>query len=145
MTFDNQFCLRGGVAFVFLLIIIGCSTKTSTLETASISPLSATISEIDDHGNAVTDLLIKAFTERGWQLGDTLEATFATGQPIQIKFVENYSDVPVGEYLGRFSTSTGWFKIAINHGNIAETLQLKSASKVTLRKVEPSFPEKEVP
>ena len=145
MTFDNQFRLRGGVAFVFLLIIIGCSTKTSTLETASISPLSATISEIDDHGNAVTDLLIKAFTERGWQLGDTLEATFATGQPIQIKFVENYGDVPVGEYLGRFSTSTGWFKIAINHGNIAETLQLKSASKVTLRKVEPSFPEKEVP
>lgn len=145
MTFDNQFRLRGGVAFVFLLIIIGCSTKTSTLETASISPLSATISEIDAHGNAVTDLLIEAFTERGWQLGDTLEATFATGQPIQIKFVENYSDVPVGEYLGRFSTSTGWFKIAINHGNIAETLQLKSASKVTLRKVEPSFPEKEVP
>lgn len=145
MTFDNQFRLRGGVAFVCLLLIIGCSTKTSTLETASISPLSATISEIDAHGNAVTDLLIEAFTERGWQLGDTLEATFATGQPIQIKFVENYSDVPVGEYLGRFSTSTGWFKIAINHGNIAETLQLKSASKVTLRKVEPSFPEKEVP
>ena len=145
MTFDNQFRLRGGVAFVFLLIIIGCSTKTSTLETASISPLSATISEIDAHGNAVTDLLIKAFTERGWQLGDTLEATFATGQPIQIKFVENYGDVPVGEYLGRFSTSTGRFKIAINHGNIAETLQLKSQSKVTLRKVEPSFPEKEVP
>lgn len=145
MTFDNQFRLRGGVAFVFLLIIIGCSTKTSTLETASISPLSATISEIDGHGNAVTDLLIEAFTERGWQLGDTLEATFATGQPIQIKFVENYSDVPVGEYLGRFSTSTGWFKIAINHGNIAETLQLKSQSKVTLRKVEPSFSEKEVP
>lgn len=145
MTFDNQFRLRGGVAFVFLLIIIGCSTKTSTLETASISPLSATISEIDGHGNAVTDLLIEAFTERGWQLGDMLEATFATGQPIQIKFVENYSDVPVGEYLGRFSTSTGWFKIAINHGNIAETLQLKSQSKVTLRKVEPSFLEKEVP
>lgn len=145
MTFDNQFRLRGGVAFVCLLLIIGCSTKTSTLETASISPLSATISEIDAHGNAVTDLLIEAFTERGWQLGDTLEATFATGQPIQIKFVENYSDVPVGEYLGRFSTSTGWFKIAINHGNIAETLQLKSLSKVTLRKVEPSFPEKEVP
>lgn len=145
MTFDNQFRLRGGVAFVFLLIIIGCSTKTSTLETASISPLSATISEIDDHGNAVTDLLIKAFTERGWQLGDTLEATFATGQPIQIKFVENYGDVPVGEYLGRFSTSTGWFKIAINHGNIAETLQLKSASKVTLRKVALAVQQKEVP
>ena len=150
MTFDYRFRLHGhGVTFVCLLIItaliIGCSAKTSTLETASISPLSATITEIDDHGNAVTDLLSEAFTERGWQLGDTLEATFATGQPIQIKFVENYGDVPVGEYLGRFSTSTGRFKIAINHGNIAEKLQLKSGSKVTLRKVEPSFPEKEVP
>lgn len=145
MTFDNQFRLRGGVAFFCLLIIIGCSAKTSTLETPNISPLSATISEIDDHGNAVTDLLSEAFTERGWQLGDTLEATFATGQPIQIKFVENYGDVPVGEYLGRFSTSTGRFKIAINRGDIAETLHLKSQSKVTLRKVDLAVQEKEVP
>ncbi len=139
MTFTYRFYLRGGVTFASLLIIaallIGCSTKTGTQESAAMQQLSATLTEIDDHGNAVTGLLSEAFTARGWQLGDTLEATFATGQTIQLKFVENYGDVPVGNYLGRFSTSTGRFKIAINRGDIAETLQLKSASKVTLRKV----------
>jgi S-adenosylmethionine hydrolase len=98
--------------------------------------LSGTIVEIDDHGNAVTDLEIAPFTERNWKLGDTLEATFETGQKVQIKFVENYGDVPVGDYLGRFSTSTKQFKIAINMGDIAKTLALKSQSKVVLQKVD---------
>ena len=105
-------------------------------ENPQMASLSGTIVEIDDHGNAVTDLEIGPFTERGWQLGDTFEATFATGQKIQIKFVENYGDVPVGDYLGRFSTSTKQFKLAINMGNITEALKLKNQSKVVLQKVE---------
>ena len=121
------------VATVFL---IGCSQKTGVPENPHIAPLAATIVEIDDHGNAVTNLEIAPFTARGWKLGDTLEATFATGQKIRIKFVENYGDVPVGDYLGRFSTSTKQFKIAINMGNISETLKLKNQSKVVLQKVE---------
>ena len=116
--------------------LIGCTQKTQVPETPQATLLSGTIVEIDDHGNAVTDLYIAPFTERGWELGDTLEATFATGQKIQIKFVENYGDVPEGEYLGRFSTSTKQFKIAINMGNISKTLELKSQSKVVLQKVE---------
>ena len=119
-----------------LTLLIGCGSQTNTLENAEMMSISATITEIDDYGNAVTDLLIASFTERGWELGDTLEATFETGEKIRIKFVENYGDVPVGEYLGRFSTSTKRFKIAINRGNIAETLKLKSPSKVVIRKVE---------
>ncbi len=103
-----------------------------------MASLTGKIVEIDDHGNAVTDLEIDSFTERGWKLGDTLTATFETGQKIQIKFVENYGDVPVGDYLGRFSTSTERFKIAINMGDIAKTLELSSPSKVILQKVEPS-------
>ena len=117
--------------------LIGCTQKTQVTETPQATLLSGTIVEIDDHGNAVTDLYIAPFTERGWKLGDTLEATFATDQKIQIKFVENYGDVPEGEYLGRFSTSTKQFKIAINMGNIAEALKLESESEVTLQKVEP--------
>ena len=119
-------------------LLIGCSQKTNAPETSQVTSLSGMIVEIDDHGNAVTDLYIAPFTERGWKLGDTLEATFATGQKIQIKFVENYGDVPEGEYLGRFSTSTNQFKIAINMGNIAESLKLKNQSKVVLQKVEAS-------
>ena len=122
--------------FMTITLLIGCSQKTEAPETPQAASLSGTIVEIDDHGNAVTDLYIAPFTERGWKLGDTLEATFATGQKIQIKFVENYGDVPEGEYLGRFSTSTKQFKIAINMGNISKTLELKNQSKVILQKVE---------
>jgi len=122
--------------FITIALLIGCSQKTSMPENPQMASLSGTIVEIDDHGNAVTDLEIAAFTDRGWKLEDTLEATFATGQKIQIKFVENYGDVPEGEYLGRFSTSTKQFKIAINMGNIAESLKLKNQSKVILQKVE---------
>lgn len=118
-----------------IAVLVGCSQKTNVSETEEMTSLTGTIVEIDDHGNAVTDLYIAPFTERGWELGDMFEATFATGQKIQIKFVENYGDVPEGEYLGRFSTSTHQFKIAINMGNIAESLKLKSESKVVLQKV----------
>lgn len=143
MKFYYQFCFRyWKLAFAGVLmtavLLIGCGQKTSTLETPQMTSLTGTIVEIDDHGNAVTDLEIDPFTERGWKLGDTLEATFATGQKIQIKLVENYGDVPVGDYLGRFSTSTKQFKIAINMGNIAEALKLKNQSEVVLQKVEPS-------
>ncbi len=128
-----------GLTVVFFLLqialIIGCSTKAGVQENTQMTQLSATITEIDDHGNAVTDLLIKVFHERGWQLGDILEMTFETNKKIKIKFVENYGDVPEGEYLGRFSTSTQRFKIAINHGDLAKTLSLESPSKVLLRKV----------
>ena len=119
------------------VLFIGCSQKTGIPESPQTASLSGTIVEIDDHGNVVTDLEIAPFTERGWKLGDTLEATFETGQKVQIKFVENYGDVPVGDYLGRFSTSTKQFKIAINMGDIAKTLALKSQSKVVLQKVDP--------
>ena len=118
-----------------LPFLVGCSQKASVPETGAMTSLTGTIVEIDDHGNAVTDLTIAPFTERGWELGDTLEATFATGQKIQIQFVENYGDVPEGDYLGRFSTSTHQFKIAINMGNITESLKLKNQSKVVLQKV----------
>lgn len=140
MKFYYQPCsYRWKLVFVTLLttlsLLVGCSQKASVPETGEMTSLTGTIVEIDDHGNAVTDLYIAPFTERGWKLEDTLEATFATGQKIQIKFVENYGDVPEGDYLGRFSTSTHQFKIAINMGNIAESLKLKSDSKVVLQKV----------
>ena len=141
MKFRYRSCFRcWKLAFAGVLmtavLLIGCSQKIGTPETPQTASLSGTIVEIDDHGNAVTDLEIAPFTERGWKLGDALEATFETGQKIRIKFVENYGDVPVGDYLGRFSTSTKQFKLAINMGNISETLKLKSESKVVLQKVE---------
>lgn len=141
VKFRYQFCSYDWrsalvVVLVTTTLFIGCSQKIGTPEASQTASLTGTIVEIDDHGNAVTDLEIAPFTERGWKLGDTLEATFATGQKIQIKFVENYGDVPVGDYLGRFSTSTKQFKLAINMGNISEALKLKNQSKVVLQKIE---------
>ena len=130
--------LAGIIVLMAIPLLIGCSQKTNAPAASQAMSLTGTIVEIDDHGNAVTDLYIAPFTERGWKLGDTLEATFATGPKIQIKFVENYGDVPEGEYLGRFSTSTKQFKIAINMGNIAESLKLKSESEVILQKIDSS-------
>ena len=143
MKYYYQSCLNYWRAahiavLVIVTLLIGCSQKTGMPESSQRVSLTGAIVEIDDHGNAVTDLYIAAFTERDWKLGDTLEATFETGQKVQIKFVENYGDVPVGDYLGRFSTSTQQFKIAINMGNISETLKLENQSKVVLQKVESS-------
>ena len=126
------------VAVITTAVLIGCSQKTSAPESSQPTSLTGTITEIDDHGNAVTDLVIAPFTEHAWKLGDTLVAAFATGQKIEIKYVENYGDVPEGDYLGRFSTSTQRFKIAINMGNIAKTLELKSGTEVVLQKVDSS-------
>ena len=143
MKFFYQSCLRcWKIVLVVICLgtvsLIGCSQKTSAPEALQTVSLSGTIVEIDDHGNAVTDLEIAPFTERGWKLGDTLEAAFETGQKVQIKFVENYGDVPVGDYLGRFSTSTKQFKIAINMGDLTKTLKLKNQTKVVLQKVDVS-------
>ena len=141
MKFRYQSCSYDWMSALIAVLVtttlfIGCSQKIGTPEASQTASLTGTIVEIDDHGNAVTDLEIAPFTERGWQLGDTLEATFETGQTIRIKFVENYGDVPVGDYLGRFSTSTKQFKLAINMGNISEALKLKTQNKVVLQKVE---------
>ena len=140
MTFYYNYRISFGILTIACSLLTiasftGCGGKTGVQENTDLTYLSATITEIDDHGNGVTDLLIKSFTERGWQLGDRLEVTFTNGQTIIFPYVENYSDVPEGEYLGRFSTSTKRFKIAINQGDLAKTLNLESPSKVILRKV----------
>ncbi len=114
--------------------MLGCSSKTIENESSDMPILSGTITEIDDHGNAVTDLTVQAFTKNGWKLGDSLEVAFSTGQKITIKYVENYSDVPDGDYLGRFSTSTGRFKIAINNGYLSGALKLKVPTQIGITK-----------
>ena len=91
---SNYWKLAIIAVFITTACFLGCSQKTDTPENPQMVSLSGTIIEIDDHGNAVTDLVIAPFTERGWKLGDTLEAAFATGQKIEIKYVENYGDVP---------------------------------------------------
>ena len=120
------------------LIVIGCGQKEVPPQALKASTVSGTIVEIDMHGNAVTDILWAAFTEQGWKLGDTLEVTFGSDTKIEIPFVDNYGDVPVGAYLGRFSVSTGNFKIAINEGSLAEALKLAAGSGVMLKKIEVS-------
>ena len=141
MKYNNKIYLSiFYLVFACILLTIpfmqGCSGKTIETGSSDIPSLTGTITEIDDHGNAVTDITVKAFMKNGWKLGDSLELAFSSGQKIAIKYVENYSDVPDGDYLGRFSTSTGkFFKIAINNGYLADALKLKIKTTIRLRKV----------
>ena len=124
------------------ILWLGCSGKTGTeegmakAEKATHEEIVGQITEIDNHANVVTDIKPAAFTELGWNLKDTITVEFEDGQTINCLYVENYGDVPVGDYLVRFSIEGSVLKIAINEGYLAETLKIKSPGKVVLRRTQ---------
>ena len=65
------------------------------------------ITAIDNHANVVTDIKPAVFSTLGWKLKDTITVEFEDGQKISCRYVENYGDVPVGDYLVRFRLSGG--------------------------------------
>jgi S-adenosylmethionine hydrolase len=119
------------------LLMIGCARvlKRGNLKAKIVNgEIVGHIDTIDDHGNAVTNIPENLFTRLEWQIGETLEVEFTKGRKIQCQYVKDYGDVPVGDYLCRFS-SEGLFKIAINQGYLAENLKLEKSSKVIIRKI----------
>jgi len=118
--------------------MIGCvktALKRGSLKAEVINgEIIGHIDTIDDHGNAVTNIPENLFAKLEWQIGDTLKVEFTKGQKIQCQYVKDYGDVPVGDYLCRFS-SEGLLKIAINQGYLAEDLKLEKFSKVIIRKI----------
>ena len=124
------------------MLWMGCSGKTATeegmaeTERAAPEEIVGQITSIDNHANVVTDIKPAAFTGLGWKLKDTITVEFDDGQKINCRYVENYGDVPVGDYLVRFSVEQSVLKIAINEGYLAETLKIKSPGKVVLRKMQ---------
>ena len=128
---------------IVTMLFIGCSRKvvkdkeSGKVQTVTSKEILGRIIEIDDHANAVTNIELSQFTGLGWDLGDLLEVEFEGGQTIRCLYVLNYGDVPVGDYLVRFSESTGLLKIAINAGYLARALTLKkSPSKLIIRRVQ---------
>ena len=121
---------------------LGCGGKTSTeegmagAEKAASEEIMGQITSIDNHANVVTDIKPAAFSALGWKLKDAITVEFEDGQKIDCRYVENYGDVPVGDYLVRFDIEESLLKIAINEGYLAETLKIKSPGKVVLRKME---------
>ena len=121
---------------------LGCGGKTTTdegmatAEKAASEEIVGKITSIDNHANVVTDIKPAAFTGLGWKLKDTITVEFEDGGEINCRYVENYGDVPVGDYLVRFSVEQSVLKIAINEGYLAETLKIKSSGKVVLRKMQ---------
>ena len=130
------------ILMVGTMLWMGCGGKTGMeegmagVEKAAPEEIVGQITAIDNHANVVTDIKLDAFTALGWQLKDTITAEFADGQQIDCHYVENYGDVPVGDYLVRFSIDGSVLKIAINEGYLAETLKIKSPGKVILRKMQ---------
>ena len=130
------------ILMVGTMLWLGCSGKTATeggmAETEKAAPeeIMGQITSIDNHANVVTDIKPAAFTALGWKLKDAITVEFEDGQKINCRYVENYGDVPVGDYLVRFSVDGGVLKIAINEGYLAETLKIKSPGKVVLRRTQ---------
>ena len=140
--------MKYNVLFYALILIVGtmlwlgCSGKTATeeeiatAEKATHEEIMGQITAIDNHANVVTDIKPAAFTARGWKLKDAITVEFEDGQKINCLYVENYGDVPVGDYLVRFDIEESVLKIAINEGYLAETLKIKSPGKVILHKMQ---------
>ena len=130
------------ILMVGTMLWLGCSGKTTTeegmatVEKAASEEIMGQITAIDNHANVVTDIKPAAFTALGWKLKDTITVEFEDGGEIDCRYVENYGDVPVGDYLVRFSVEQSVLKIAINEGYLAETLKIKSPGKVVLHKME---------
>jgi S-adenosylmethionine hydrolase len=127
---------------VAMMLSMGCSGKTATEEgmaepeKAALEEIMGQITAIDNHANVVTDIKPAAFTALGWNLKDAITVQFEDGQKIDCIYVENYGDVPVGDYLVRFDIEESVLKIAINEGYLAETLKIKSPGKVILHKMQ---------
>lgn len=138
----HQFLFYALTLMVGTMLWMGCSGKTSTeegmakAEKGTHEAIVGQITAIDNHANVVTDIKPAAFTAIGWNLKDAITVEFEDGQKINCLYVENYGDVPVGDYLVRFSIEQSVLKIAINEGYLAETLKIKSPGKVVLRKTQ---------
>ena len=124
------------------MLWMGCSGKTVTeegmakAEEATQDEIVGQITAIDNHSNVVTDIKPASFTALGWNLKDTITVEFGDGQKISCVYVENYGDVPVGDYLVRFDIEDSVLKVAINEGYLAETLKIKSPGEVVLHKMQ---------
>ena len=140
--------MKYNVLFYVLILMVGtmfwlgCGGKTATdegmakVEKIAHQEIMGQITAIDNHANVVTDIKPAAFTALGWKLKDAITVEFEDGQQISCLYVENYGDVPVGDYLVRFDIEESVLKIAINEGYLAETLKIKSPGKVVLRKMQ---------
>ena len=130
------------VLMIGTMLWLGCGGKTATdegmakVEEVAHQEIMGQITAIDNHANVVTDIKPAAFTALGWKLKDAITVQFEDGQKIDCRYVENYGDVPVGDYLVRFDIEDSVLKIAINEGYLAEKLKIKSPGKVVLHKMQ---------
>ena len=140
MKHNVLFCIL--TLMVGTMLWLGCSGKTATeegmatAEKVAHQEIMGQITAIDNHANVVTDIKPAAFTALGWKKKDAITVEFEDGQKIKCLYVENYGDVPVGDYLVRFDIEESVLKIAINEGYLAETLKIKSPGKVVLHKTQ---------
>ena len=138
----HKFLFYALTLMVGTVLWTGCSGKTATeegmaaAEKAAQEEIMGQITAVDNHANVVTDIKPAAFSALGWKLKDAITVEFEDGQKINCIYVENYGDVPVGDYLVRFDIEESVLKVAINEGYLAETLKIKSSGKVVLRKMQ---------
>ncbi len=87
---------------------------------------------IDEYGNALTNIPMELFEQANIEMGQKLRVTFSSRlSPTEFAYMKTYGDVPVGNYLALFG-SGGSLEFAINQGNLAKTLEIKSGDAVKL-------------
>jgi S-adenosylmethionine hydrolase len=91
------------------------------------------IDVIDAYGNVITNIHPDLFAPLSIKRGQTIAVEFDNGRKIRCQYAKAYGDVPVGDYVGLFG-SGGRFEVAINRGNLAKSLKLKTSDKVIVRK-----------
>ena len=87
---------------------------------------------VDDYGNAISNIQKSQFEELGWSLGGTLKVK-VDNQEFNVEFVKAYGDIPTGGYLGLFGSGEV-FEVAINQGDLAKALNLKSGDRIEISK-----------
>ncbi|MBN1598260.1 MAG: SAM-dependent chlorinase/fluorinase [Bacteroidales bacterium] len=85
---------------------------------------------IDSYANAITNISKETFEKVG---NRRMYEMFIQSNHYRIdKISQSYNEVPVGELVALFN-SIGLLEIAINHGNVAELLNLKVSSAVRIK------------
>ena len=87
---------------------------------------------IDEYGNALTNIPRTLFGGSDIVLGDKIVVSVGDpAQAIEVKYVNTYGDVPVGEYIGLFGSGEV-LELAINQGNLGSALKLQQGDRVLI-------------
>jgi protein tyrosine/serine phosphatase len=98
--------------------------------------VTATVTEIEKYGHALTDVLIEDFYKAGFETGDMVTAVFDNGFVIEAPFLDGYY-VDNGYPLVRAYPGHTNIAVCINYGKLNQIADVEVGDKVTIMLSEP--------